>query len=71
MCALTVPKYAVFRAGGDQAAHMLAAGFRVTSDADAPGPPQLETTDDFVTRMQVGLKSGTEDVGRMLRAQVT
>lgn len=50
---MTVPKYSVFRNGADQTAHLLAAGYRRTDEEGGNGPPQLETTDDFVTRMQV------------------
>ena len=50
---MTVPKYSVYRNGADQTAHLLAAGYRRTNEEGGNGPPQLETTDDFVTRMQV------------------
>ena len=50
VCILAVPKFVAFRAGADEAAHLRAVGYRVTSDEGEP--VQLEGTDDFVTRMQ-------------------
>ena len=53
VCALTVPKYSVFRNGTDKVAYLLAAGYRRTDEEEGNTPVQLETSDDFVTRMQV------------------
>ena len=48
-----MPKFVAYKVGADEAAHLRAVGYRVTSDEGEP--VQLEGTDDFITRMQAWL----------------